>query len=364
MNSATLSVKRIIDFGIIGAGNIALTHAAALSNIPNAKLIAVADIFPETARRFAERYKVHYYYEDFLTLLKNKEVNVVSICTPHHTHEEIATQAAYFGKHILIEKPLATTLEAADNIITTCRNKNVKLGVIFQHRFSEAALRLKKIIQNRGLGKIIVGNVLVHWYRTQEYYDNAPWRASQFEAGGGVLMTQAIHFIDLLQWYMGPVKNTCAYTDTLTHNTEVEDTVVAILRFENGVLGTIETTVSSYPELPAQLEIHGSKGTAIFKERRGGTELTLFPATRDREVSSLTDYSNILDGTSPKLQESKPHENQIRDFIESIYLNKEPKVNGEEGKKSLDIIHSIYTSANRPPKSQEDNLSKKKDVSV
>jgi predicted dehydrogenase len=337
----------MFNFGIIGAGQVAHVHYHALKNIHNARLIAIQDINLETVINFARKYKIQYYYKNYLDLLKNKKINVVIICTPHWTHEQIGITAAKFGKHVLIEKPLATTVKSAENIINACEKNNVKLGAIFQNRFSNAALKLKSCIQSGKLGKIVVANVLVNWYRTQDYYDTASWRAFKYEAGGGVLMTQAIHFIDILQWCIGPVESIYAYIDTKTHNIEVEDTAVAVLRFKNAVLGIIEATVSSYPELPAQLQVYGTKGITVLEERRGKTRLTIFSNSKESKIYMLINSKSILNGTIPKLKQSSNHKKQIKDFIESVYLNKEPKVNGREGIKSLKVVEAIYASAEK-----------------
>jgi len=340
-------IRKIFNFGIIGTGQIAHIHYQALKNIHNARLIAIQDINLKTAINFARKYKIPQYYKNYLDLLKNKKIDVVIVCTPHWTHEEIGINAAKFGKHVLIEKPIATTVKSAENIINACEKNNVKLGVIFQNRFSNEALKLKSYIQSGKLGKIVVANVLVNWYRTQEYYDNAPWRAFKFEAGGGVLMTQAIHFIDLLQWCIGPPESIYAYIDVKTHNIEVEDTAVAVFSFKSSVLGIIESTVSTYPELPAQLHVYGSKGIAMLEECKGKTRLVIFPNGKEDKIYKLSNCRKNLNGTIPKLQESLNHKKQIKDFIESIYFNKKPKVDGREGIKSLKIIEAIYTSSKR-----------------
>ncbi|MBN2396686.1 MAG: Gfo/Idh/MocA family oxidoreductase [Candidatus Atribacteria bacterium] len=340
-------IRKIFNFGIIGTGQIAHIHYQALKNIHNARLIAIQDINLKTAMNFARKYKIKQYYKNYLDLLKNKKIDVVIICTPHWTHEEIGINAAKFGKHVLIEKPLANTAKSAENIINSCKKNNVKLGVIFQNRFSNRALKLKSYIQRGKLGKIVVANVLVNWHRTQEYYNNAPWRAFKSEAGGGVLMTQAIHFIDLLQWCIGQPESVYAYTDVKTHNIEVEDTAVAVLRFKSGILGIIESTVSTYPELPAQLCLYGSKGIAILEEHRGKIKLTILPNNEEEKNYKIINYKKMFNGAIPKLQESLNHQKQIEDFIESIYFNKKPEVDGREGIKSLKIIESIYRSSNR-----------------
>ncbi len=346
MNNIGNVPLRDITFGIIGCGGIGQLHAKVISEAEGAELVAVSDPTEQRAKFLAEKYHADWYTEN-QQLLARKDIDVVCICTPSGTHADIGIQAARAGKHVLVEKPMDVTLQKADRLLAACREANVKLGVIFQLRFFEASKQVKSAIERGRLGKLVLGDCYMKFYRTQAYYDQASWRGTWELDGGGAMMNQGVHGVDLLQWLMGPVKSVCAYTDILAHrNIEVEDVVVGVLRFENGALGVIEGTTAVYPETQQRLEIHGTNGTIMLE----GTELTWIkrwnlmessseavPETKDREILTGPEAVAALGGTGHRLQ--------VEDMANAVRENREPLVNGEEGRKSLEIVLALYQSA-------------------
>lgn len=332
-------------FGVIGCGTISPWHINGILKNSEAKLVAVADENEEKAKKIAEKYNA-VYYTDYKKLLEDKKIDAVCLCTPSSLHSEQAILAARAGKHVLTEKPMAINLEDADKMIYECRKANVKLGVIFQRRTDEIFIRIKKAIDNNELGKIVLGDIYMKYYRSQEYYDSANWRGTWKYDGGGALMNQGIHIIDLIRWYIGPVDTIFGFAEHLVRKIEVEDTAVAVLKFKNGALGVIEGTTSVYPPtIPHRIEIHGEKGTIIVE----GEDIIRWDVmgSDGNPVSKLDEVKKETTKpiTSPTDIGMEGHRKQIADFIESIKTGKEPVVNGEEGRKSLEIILAIYESA-------------------
>src|SRR6266478_4831375 len=254
-------------FALIGCGVIGPTHAEAINSLPDAELVAVADIVPARAQKLADEYGVNA-YTDIQEMLAREQLDVVNICVPSGLHGEIACQAMRAGKHVIIEKPMEIRLETIDEMLRVQREANVKLAVISQHRFDPASMHVHQLLEEQAFGRLVLGNTLVPWWRSQAYYDSGAWRGTWALDGGGVLLNQAIHSIDLLQWFMGPVKSIYAYTDTLVHSVETEDVAVAVLRFTNGALGTIVATTGAYPGVSTRIEIFGDKGSAIIEDDR------------------------------------------------------------------------------------------------
>lgn len=336
-----------IRFGIIGGGLIGPIHAEAISQLNDAELIGIATTRKETAKPFADRFGVTW-YTDYRELLQRGDIDVVNICTPPFLHGEMTIVAAEEGKHVLVEKPLAINLREADRMIGACKKLGVKLGVIFQSRFNRDVKRIKEAIDNGDFGNLIVGDAYVKWFRSQEYYDSAAWRGTWDKEGGGALINQAIHTIDLLQWFMGEIDNVYALINTAIHKIEVEDVAVAVLRFKNGAMGVIEGSTAMYPGLPRKLEIHGERGTVIFE----GDKVRLWSfvgqekkreeeqKVRESKDKKLRDVSS-----DPTHQSPENHKLQIEDFVKAVRQDREPAVNGAEGRKALEIIRAIYKSA-------------------
>lgn len=336
-------------FGIIGCGMIAEFHTRAVHEIAGARIAAVYDRFPASAEKIAELAgdgcRV---YTDVDEMLADPEVDIVSVCTPSGSHKDPAVKAARAGKHVVVEKPLEITLPRCDAIINACDQAGVRLCTIFPSRYAVANQRLKLAIDTGRFGRLTLGDTYVKWWRTQEYYDSGGWRGTWELDGGGALMNQAIHNVDLIQWLMGDVETVQAMTATLAHaRIEVEDTAVAILRFKNGALGVIEAATAAYPGLLKRTEIHGDGGSARVDQ----DDITLWDfkvkAPSDAEVhAAMARVSGFCAGASdPRGINHIGHRDQLSDFLQAIDEQLAPFVDGREGRKSVEIIRAIYHSA-------------------
>jgi len=337
-----------INFGIIGCGMISNFHAEAIKRIDGAQITACFDTFTEGADRYAAAQGCKAYHK-LEEMLADANVDAVSICTPSGSHRDPAVAAANAGKHVVVEKPLEITLKRCDAIIDACRKNNVKLCTIMPSRFGGANKALKAAIEAGRFGKLTLGDTYVKWWRTQEYYDSGGWRGTWALDGGGAYMNQAIHNVDLLYWFMGDVAEVCGVTDTLAHERiEVEDVGVASVRFKNGALGVLEATTACYPGLLKKTEIHGSQGTVIVEQ--DDILRWEFADPDDRDESIRQEFSpkgaNTGGAADPKAISYQGHLDQLRDFIDAIENNRKPLVDGEEGRKSVEIILAIYWSSN------------------
>ncbi|MCD7035450.1 Gfo/Idh/MocA family oxidoreductase [Metabacillus sp. GX 13764] len=329
-------------FAIIGCGVISRIHQQQIQKIPGAIITAAADESLEKAKSFAALCDAEW-YTDYKKLLARTDIDIVSILTPSGTHSAIAVEAARAGKHVICEKPMDVTGAKALTMIEECRKAGVKLSVISQHRFDASTVKAKMEIEKGTLGRMMMGHAAIPWYRTQQYYDSGKWRGTWELDGGGVLMNQGIHTIDLLQHLMGPADSVFAYTDVLAHERiEVEDAAAAVIRFKSGAIGTITGTTGAYPGFPARLELFGSKGSAVISD----DALTHF-FTRDgtEEKNSCLVQDTRTGAAGPEDISGEAHRLQLLDMIQAIDENREPLVNGEEGLKPLEIILAIYESA-------------------
>lgn len=334
-----------IKFAIVGCGNIAPFHADALKHISGAKLVAVCDKIEYNTEHLVGKYGAKP-YTDYAEMLKQDNIDVVNICLPSSMHGKFAVEAAKAGKHVMVEKPLDITVEKCNAIISACEENNVKLSVIFPTRFKESSVVIKQAIDAGRFGQITMADVQVKWYRNQAYYDAGGWRGTWEYDGGGALMNQSIHYIDQLQYFMGAVESVYAYCETLARDIEVEDTAVAVLKFKNGALGTIQGTTTVYPGLDTQLGIHGTKGSAILN----GESLSVwdFEDSIPEDVKLKAKFQNTSSSGAKDptaFIDSKGHQYQIEDMIKAIKMDREPEVNGNEGRKSVEIISAIYQSS-------------------
>jgi len=339
---------RIFGFAIVGCGVIAPFHARALASIANARLRAVVDVIPERARQRATEFGAEAYTE-LSPVLERGDVDVVCVCVPSGLHAAIGMQAAAAGKHVLVEKPIEVSLGAADRLIAASRRCGVKLGVISQHRFDGGVERLRAALTAGRFGRLLLGDAIVKWYRTQEYYNSGGWRATWELDGGGALMNQAVHYVDLLQWMMGPVDRVVARTGTAAHAIAVEDVALALLTFRSGALGIIEASTAVYPGLPERLEITGTNGTAIveagdvsvweFRDEKGEV------GPYGRKAKALNRSSAPAAAADPAALSIAGHRAHLIDMIEAIETDREPAIPGEDGRKPLEIILAIYESA-------------------
>ena len=251
-------------FGIVGAGVIAAMHADAIATLPGARLVAVTDVAAGAAAAFAAA-RGCAAEPDLDALLARDDVDVVCVCVPSGLHAEVGVRAAKAGKHLVVEKPIDVTLEAADRLIEAARAAGVALTVISQHRFDPGLIELKRLLGDGALGRLVLGEASTKWYRTQAYYDSAGWRGT-WAMDGGSLMNQGIHYVDLLRWCMGPVTEVTAVCATQAHQIEVEDTALAIVRFGSGARRHDPVEHGRLPGFPQRLEITGTEGTVIIED--------------------------------------------------------------------------------------------------
>lgn len=328
--------------GIVGAGMIARTHAEALRQIPEARLVAICSHNASSAKQFGDEFGCDW-YSDLSTMLLNPDIQIVALCTPSGLHGEQAILCAEAGKHVLTEKPMGIERNQIKKMIAACHTHQVKLAVISQHRFQPDVMRAKQFIDEGRLGPIIAANASINWYRTQEYYDSSAWRGTWKWDGGGALMNQGIHTVDVLQYLAGPVQSVYAQCRTVAHERiEVEDVAAATLQFKQGGIGTLFASTSCYPGLQSRIELYGQRGTLIL-ENNCITNLHFMDQDATDEYNAQRASSLI--SSNPALAVGDTHLVQYVDFIEAIAHNREPSVSGEEGAKPLAIILAAYQSA-------------------
>jgi predicted dehydrogenase len=278
--------------------------------------------------------------------LADPRLDIVSICTPPGEHLQPALQAIAAGKHVLIEKPLEVTLEGCDAIIEAAERKGVRVSGIFQSRFHEGAQLIKRAVDGGRFGRLVLGDACVKWYRTQEYYDQGGWKSLK-RHGAGALMNQAIHAIDLLQWFMGPVESVQAFAGTLGHERlEVEDTAVAALRFADGSCGAIEASTAAYPGFLKKIEISGTHGTAVLEEE--DLKVWQFEPSRPEDDEIRRTYAQRTrtggGAADPAAIGLHGHRAQFEDFAISLREGRPPRVNAVEARRAVALILAIYRS--------------------
>lgn len=339
-------------FGIIGCGMIANFHARALKDAAGADLVACYSRSRESADRFAAEHRCRP-FDSLEEMLADSEIDAVSICSPSGAHLDPALAAAAAGKHVVVEKPLEITTERCDAIITACEEHHVKLGVTFQSRFHRSAQLLKTAVDQQRFGRVTLGDAYVKWYRSQEYYDSGAWRGTWNLDGGGALMNQAIHSVDLLLWLMGPVAQVSAMVDTAAHERiEVEDVAVATLRFASGALGVIEATTTAFPGALKRIEISGNRGSAILEEE--DIKQWQFADERPEDEALRIEMKGKTEtgggAADPAAINHRGHQMIFEDFAKSVQSGTELLIDGREGRRSVELINAIYQSAreNRP----------------
>jgi len=332
------------NFGIIGAGLIADFHAKAIQHIENARLIGFCGTNNEKSKALAAKYGCRS-FSNTGELLKSDEIDIVTIATPSGAHMDPAIEASLCGKHVLCEKPMEINPWRIDRMILSHEKAGTRLGGIFNFRYNEGVQVLKKAVESGRFGTISYAAVHVPWWRNDAYYKSS-WRGTWKLDGGGALMNQSIHMVDLLQYLMGPVKSLQAYTSTLAHSIEVEDTGVAILLFRNNALGMIYGSTASYPGQFRRLEITGNRGTAVMVENSITTWKFDVETEDDRVI--LQKYGEIEGGggtSDPAAIPFEPHARNIAAFLRAVEELKPFEIDGYEARKSVEIINAIYQSA-------------------
>jgi len=327
-------------FAIVGCGVISPFHAKSIAANENAELVAVVDVIEEKAKKLAEEYNVPYVYTSYEEMLQRDDIDVVNVCVPSGLHAEVAIAAARAGKHVFCEKPLDVTLEKMEAMIQAVKDNNVKMGVVYQRRTFPAAIAARKAVQEGKLGKLVLGDAYLKYYRDQAYYNSAGWRGTWELDGGGALMNQGVHGIDLIQWMVGEVESVFARSAALVRDIEVEDTAVAVLKYKNGAFGVIQGTTSVYPGMETRFEIHGEKGTIIFTD--SGIQEWKFI---DSDEMSPEVEGTLAPSSDPRNISANGHYILIDDMIQAIREDRDPMVTGEEASKAVKLILAIYESA-------------------
>lgn len=340
-----MTTSETTGFAILGPGIIAEHHRQAIAANADlgVRLVAVGHYNPARFAEFSARFGVPCLTQE--ELLAHPAVDVVCICTPSGQHAAQTVAAAQAGKHVLVEKPMALSLADADAMISSCAHSGVRLGVIFPRRAMPVFQGIYKAIQAGDLGHLTLGVVTIPYYRPQSYFDQADWRGTWALDGGGVLMNQGIHLVDILVWYMGDPVQVQAYADTLCRDIEVEDTLAATLRFANGALATIAATTTAIPGFSPRIEIYGTRGCIQLD----GESIVRWEL--DDQAKSAVERPEIGipvssgGGSDPKGIAPTGHVAIFRDFVEALRVDRMPQVDGAEGRRSLATVLSIYRAA-------------------
>ncbi len=338
-----------LKFAIIGCGRISHKHIEALANnFKEADLVSVCDIIPEKMDKDVEEYydfmkqrginldKKINKYTDYKEMLKREDIDAVSVCTESGHHAAHALYCLNAGKHVLVEKPMALSLNDADKMIKLSREKNLKLGICHQNRFNPPIQKLRRAVEEGRFGRIINGTARILWNRNDDYYKQAPWRGTK-ALDGGTLMNQCIHNIDLLQWMMGSeVERVHCERGTFLRNIEMEDFGAILIRFKNGSIGIVEGSACVYPKnLEETLSIFGEKGTVVI----GGLAVNKI---KTWQFADERDYDKEDENTEIDSVYGKGHTPLYKNFIDAVNESKEPLINGEEGRKALEIVLRAY----------------------
>ncbi|RKQ58720.1 putative dehydrogenase [Vogesella indigofera] len=331
----------MLKFALIGCGRIAKRHAEllGLKQIEGAQLAAVCDLSPSKAKSIGDRFSVPY-YTDMHQMMQEKDIDAVVVLTESGNHARNVVDLAQYGKHIIVEKPMALTLDDADAMIRACDNAGVKLFVVKQNRFNVPVVKLREALEQGRFGKLILGTVRVRWCRPQEYYDQAPWRGT-WAMDGGVLTNQASHHVDMLEWMLGEVDSVFARSTTALAKIEAEDTAVVTLKFRNGALGIIEATTAVRPkDLEGSISVLGEGGTV---------EIAGFAVNKMKVwnfVESMPGDDAVMEtySVNPPNVYGFGHQAYYEHVVDCIKNNRRHLVDGLEGRKSLELINAIYES--------------------
>jgi UDP-N-acetyl-2-amino-2-deoxyglucuronate dehydrogenase len=334
-----VSSEKTFRVALVGCGRISKNHFEAIEQIDGLALAAVCDVDPERAAQAGAQGNVPH-YSSYEKMLKESKADIVTIATPSGLHAEQGVAAALAGKHVVMEKPMAISLTGADALVHACDKAGVKLFVVKQNRLNLPVQLLKRAVDRNRFGRIYMASCTVHWARPQEYYDQAPWRGT-WEFDGGAFMNQASHYVDLIQWLMGPVESVMAKTATLARRIETEDSGVAILKFRSGALGTIQVTMLAYPRnLEGSITILGEKGSAKI----GGTAVNKIEHWQFAEYDD-DDKEVAAADTNPPNVYGLGHQGYYRNVLAVLRGEAKPDTDGRAGRKSLELILGIYESA-------------------
>lgn len=326
-------------FGILGCGLIADFHANALRAIDSAELVGAADNSIERAKQYAERYDIKA-YANYEEMLADESVDAVCICTPSGFHAENAIQALKANKHVVLEKPMALTVEDTERIIAETKKTNKLLTVVSQLRFSKDVNRVKHLVKEGAFGKLIFCDLNMRYWREPTYYSSSPWKGTVKMDGGGALMNQGIHGIDLMLYIAGNAKVVKSVNRTAFHDIEVEDASVSIIEFENGAMGTISGSTCTYPGFERTLEILGTEGCAILRENK----IEKLVVHGETLVDGAEDDSLVGGIADPAAIDTLVHRKQLKNFIKAVLGEEELLIDATEGQRAVKLIREIYTN--------------------
>jgi UDP-N-acetyl-2-amino-2-deoxyglucuronate dehydrogenase len=359
-----------IGTAIIGCGKVADAHAKAYKSLPESRFLGVYDVNNDRAAAFASHYGVRA-YRFIDELVQDPIIQAVSVCVPHPFHAEVVSICAGEKIHVLVEKPMAVDLIGCDQMVDAAESAGIKLGVVSQRRFYEPVQRVKAAIDAGKIGRPVLATVTVMGWRDEHYYRMDAWRGKWASEGGGVLLTQTTHQIDLFQWLMGPAVELFGYWDNLNHPyIEVEDTAIAVVRFKNGGMGTILVSNSQKPGFFGKIHVHGESGASVGVQTDGGSPfvsgVTEFVEPPFNDIWTIPSEGHLLKEWQEQDRErcktidimTYYHKLQVQDFLHSILDDRKPAVSGHEGRKHVEIFTAIYRSQrdNRPVKFPLDSL--------
>jgi UDP-N-acetyl-2-amino-2-deoxyglucuronate dehydrogenase len=349
-------VERIFNISIAGCGKVAHLHAKAIQSVSNARLSGVWSRTPETADNFARQYKTQA-YSDISRMVSENNVDLVIVCTPHPFHKYPAVEAARAGANVLVEKPLASDLQDCDDIIKACKESNVRLGVISQRRWYEPVRRVKDAIELGKIGNPVLATVTILGWRDKAYYDSDAWRGSWKSEGGGVLVNQSPHQLDILLWLMGEVNEVYGIWRNLNHPyIEVDDTALAIVKFKSGAIGNILVSNSQKPGIYGKVQVHGENGASVGVQTDGGAmfiagrsgvaeppvnDLWTIPGEENLLTEWIKQDTETFNTCNPTI---RYFQYQIEDFITALRNGIEPSVSGEAGRRTVELFTAIYRS--------------------
>lgn len=329
-----------VKFALIGCGRISPNYFDAVSKCDIAELVAVCDTDFEKAKKAAEENDVPACYSDIDEMLNNEEVDVCCILTPSGIHAEAAMKAARHKKHILCEKPLDVAVDKMQAMIDCCKENNVKLGAVFQRRFFMGAIKTKEAIEKGWLGKVTLADAYLKYYRDQAYYDSGDWRGTWELDGGGALMNQGIHGVDMISWMLGGIKSVDAQCERMNWDIDVEDTAVIRVRYNNGAMGVIECCTTAYPGLDSIFAVSGTEGSIVFGDKG------FYIWDLKDKTKTMPEITGSMGGKNCKYStDNYGHIMHIQDMAEAVLENREPAITGEEAKKSVEAILAIYKSS-------------------
>lgn len=329
-----------VNFAIIGCGRVSWNHLDAIEHAPHAKLVAVCDIIESKAKTTALKYGLEKWYTDIEDMLNNENIDVCCILTPSGMHCEHACIVANHKINVLCEKPLDVSKEKMQRMIDCCKENGVKLGAIFQRRTYDGAVFTKKALESGAIGKITLADASLKYYRDQQYYDSGEWRATWALDGGGALMNQGIHGIDMLSWIMGGIESVYARCENLAWDIEVEDTAVVSVKFKNGAIGVIQGTTTAYPGFDTIFSFHGTDGSISFGDDDFYCWALKKPDIEKPDIKGSMGGKNCQYNTT-----NYGHTYLIEDMANAVIENRSPFITGDEAKKSVEIILAIYESA-------------------